>query len=130
MFLHMSVILLTGGGLRAGRTPPAGRPPQSRHPPGADTTPPPPGADPPPPRSRHPHPPSRHPPEQTPPPPESRLQHTFNERPVRILLECILVFIFTQFSAKIMYDNKLASSLGNPGSATEFRAMSFKRTIL
>ena len=68
------------------------------------------------PRSRHPlgsrHPPeqtplgSRHPPdqtprEQTPPrsrpppgadtPPISRLQHTVNEQPVRILLECILV---------------------------------------
>ena len=36
-------------------------PPQSRHPPEADT------------------------------PPGSRLQHTVNERPVRILLECILV---------------------------------------
>ena len=30
----------------------------------------------------------------TPPPPGSRLQHTVNERPVRILLECILVFFF------------------------------------
>ena len=71
----------------------------------------PPGADPP--GSRHPQeqtPQSRHPPEQTPPqsrhhppgadtpnppgadtPPRSRLQHTVNERPVRILLECILV---------------------------------------
>ena len=70
-----------------------------------------------PPRSRHPNreqthppeqlsPPSRpplgadNPPEQTPhrsrhpigaDPPGSRLQHTVNERPVRILLECILV---------------------------------------
>ena len=43
-------------------------PPRIRHPPGADT-----------------------PQEQT--PPGSRLQHTVNERPVRILLECILVFI-------------------------------------
>ena len=54
--------------------------PRSRHPPGADTPPRsrhPPGADPP--RSRH--------------PPGSRLQHTVNERPVRILLECILVNI-------------------------------------
>ena len=32
---------------------------------------------------------NRHPPEQT--PPGSRLQHTVNERPVRILLEYILV---------------------------------------
>ena len=92
----------------------------SRHPPGPDippgpqppwTTPqsrlsPPPDHPPeqtPPPWSRHPpqsrHPPwSRHPPEQTPPsppkqtpPPQSRHQHTVYERPVRILLECILV---------------------------------------
>ena len=64
---------------------------------------------PPPPRSRsRPHPPgsrhprmeadppgSRHLPEGRPPgadtPPEGRLQHTVYERPVRILLECILV---------------------------------------
>ena len=42
------------------------------------------------------HPPTRHPPDQTPPgpdtpPPGSRLQHTVNERPIRILLECVLV---------------------------------------
>ena len=76
-------------------------PPGSRHPSGADT-----------PQSRHPPEQtcplgadtlqSRHPPEQTHPqadspclgtdtPPESRLQHTVNEGPVRILLECILV---------------------------------------
>ena len=51
--------------------------------------------------------PTPHPEEQTPPqkiffaffflhffciPPESRLRHTVNKRPVRILLECILVF--------------------------------------
>ena len=48
--------------------PPGSRPPQTRHtPPGADT-PPRPGT-----------------------PPGSTLQHTVNERPVRILLECILV---------------------------------------
>ena len=52
---------------------------------GADT---PPGADTP--RSRHP-PQSRHHPPGSRHPPESRLQHTVNERPVRILLECILV---------------------------------------
>ena len=82
-----------------------GYPPQ-----GADT---PPGADPP--GSRPPTartmlplgadtPPEQTPPDQTPPeqthtpsreqtPPGSRLQHTVNERPVRILLECILVFL-------------------------------------
>ena len=69
------------------RHPPRSRhPPQSRHPP--EQTPP----------SRHSRadtPQSRHPPEQTTPradtPPESRLQDTVNERPVRILLKCILV---------------------------------------
>ena len=66
-------------------------PPDSRHPPGADT---PLGADPPrsrPPGSRHPprkqtpHPRSRH-------PPGSRLRHMVNERPVHIILKCILVY--------------------------------------
>ena len=50
-----------------------------------------------PPGSRHTPPRSRYPPEQTPPqnrhtPPGSRLRNTVNERPVRILLECILVW--------------------------------------
>ena len=35
--------------------------------------------------------PRRPPCKETPPPPGSRLRHTVNERPVRILLECILV---------------------------------------
>ena len=49
---------------------------------------PPPGADPP----RPDHPPEQTPPgADTPPPGRSRLRHTVNERPVRILLECILV---------------------------------------
>ena len=71
IFLHLSVILFTGGRVW-GRHP---RPPlpRSRHPPGAE----PPGAD-----TQW----VRHP-----PPPGSRLQHTVNERPLRILLECILV---------------------------------------
>ena len=58
------------------------------------------------PQSRHPSPGNRHPPGTTPlqtpqdhthtppgadTPPRSRLQHTIYERPVRILLECILV---------------------------------------
>ena len=94
--------------VHAGIPPPRSRHPLAgRHPPGAD----PPKADTPPeqahtPQSRHPpgsrhpwsrHPCSRHPPpeadtpqEQT-PPPGSRRRHTVNERPVRILLECILV---------------------------------------
>ena len=86
MFLHVSVILSTGGGslgrppLRPGRHPP---PPQGEAPPGPGRHPPdqadPPG-------------PGRPPRDQADTPPERRLQHTVNERPVRILLECILVF--------------------------------------
>ena len=83
MFLQASVILLTGGCLPQCML---GYPlPRSRHPP----------------RARHPPleqtPQTRHPPDQTPPrtrqppPPGSRLRHTVNERPARILLECILV---------------------------------------
>ena len=72
IFLHLSVILFTGGVCPLpGRTPLPARenPPACQgDPPGPD--PPPPGPD---------------------PPPGSRLQHTINERPVRILLECILV---------------------------------------
>ena len=70
------------------------------HPPGADTSPRSrpareqtcPGADTP--QSRQPPLWEQTPPEQT-PPPRTRLQHTVNERPVRILLECILVLYFT-----------------------------------
>ena len=72
------------------QTPPRADTPGADNPPGADT--PTPGAD---------HCPRADiPPEQTPPeadipgsrhPPRSRLQHTVYERPVRILLECILV---------------------------------------
>ena len=88
--------------------PPRNSHPLEQTPPRADT----------PPGSRH-TPRSRHPPEQTPPgvdtpleqtpppeqtppqadtppeqtPPRSMLRHTVNERPVRILLECILVVL-------------------------------------
>ena len=98
------------------QTPPPSRPnPRNRHPPGADT--PweqiPPGPDTPqeqtprpdtppqkqtPPRPDAPwsRPPgSRHPPDQI--PPGSRRQHTVNERPVSILLECILVICVILF---------------------------------
>ena len=69
-------------------TPPGSRPPRSIHPPGADT------------------PPTRHPPGADPPgadpPPGSRLQHTVYERPVRILLECILVrILFTEIDFQL-----------------------------
>ena len=59
--------------------PPQGEPPQTRQ------TPPGPGRTPPPRTGRPPPPPTR----QT-PPPGRLLQHTVNEQPVRILLECIL----------------------------------------
>ena len=83
MFLQASVILLTGGCLPQCML--GYPPPRSRHPPGPDI----------PPWSRPPQ--TRHPPrpdtpqDQTTPPPGSRLRHTVNERPARILLECILV---------------------------------------
>ena len=60
--------------------------PRTRHPLGPDT-----------PRSRQP-PRTRHPSGPGPSPPGSRLQHTVNERPVRIQLECILVLF--HFSTK------------------------------
>ena len=120
IFLHLSVILFRGGVCLSAcwDTNPLGADPPGADPPGAD----PPGADTP--QSRHPPeqipPPDQTPlPEQTPPradtprsrhppgadtpradthlppsPPGSRLQHTVYERPVRILLECILVVIF------------------------------------
>ena len=44
----------------------------------------------------HPHPRNRQTPRTRQTPPGSRLQHTVNERPVSILLECILVIIIHQ----------------------------------
>ena len=72
------------------QTPPPDQadPPQIRHtPPGSDTTPP---------WIRHHHPPPTRqtlPPGSGTTPPGSRLQHTVYKRPVRILLECILVIL-------------------------------------
>ena len=92
IFLQASVCP-QGGGVSASVH--AGIPPQSRHP-RREQTPPeqtPPREQTPLPREDPPR--ADTPPEQTPPgpdpPPGSRLQHTVNERPVRILLECILV---------------------------------------
>ena len=88
MFLHLSVILSTGGGsapLHAKIHPRDQRqvpPPQSRHtPPGTRGRYPPPRADPP--RSRSP----------LPPPAQCMLGDTGNKRAVRIILECNLVCI-------------------------------------
>ena len=79
IFSQACVILSTGGGsasVHAGIYPPRTRPPRQHQTlPPRDQTPP----------APIPHPGTR------PPPPGSRLQHTVNERPVRILLECILV---------------------------------------
>ena len=73
-----------------GRPPWEQTPPQTRHPPWEQTPP-----DQAPPQEQTPR-EQTHPLEQTPPgpgthPPRSRLQHTVNERTVRVLLECILV---------------------------------------
>ena len=114
MFLQVCVILFTGGvsaSVHAGihplpleqtppprsRHPPEQTPPQEQTPLGADT---PPGADTP----LEQTPPGSRPPLIRPPLiryttrdqvslPRSRLWHTVNERPVRILLECILVMV-------------------------------------
>ena len=81
------------GGSPLGRTPPpdqADPPPTRQTPP--DQADPPSGAHTPPPSDQADTPlgPGRPPPDQA-DPPGSRLQHTVNEGPVRILLECILV---------------------------------------
>ena len=73
------------GGAAGWRTPPPGW----RNPPGLDGEPPP--------RAGWRTPPQagwRTPPDGEPPPPGSRLRHTAYDRPVRILLECILVTLF------------------------------------
>ena len=76
IFLHLFVILFTGRGGLPGRTPLPGRNPPCQEEPPQDQTPP------------------RPTPPETKPSPGSRLQHAVNERPVRILLECILVSQF------------------------------------
>ena len=88
IFLHLSVIHSVHRGGRGSASVHAGIPPPPPHPTRSR-----------PPRTRQtPSRPGRPPREQTPthprpgrPPPGSRLQHTVNKRPVRILLECILV---------------------------------------
>ena len=80
MFLHLSVILFTGGGVAD--TNPLEQLPRADTPPGADT--PSPGADTPSPWSRRLLPRSRHP-----PPAQCIMGGTGNKWAVRILLECM-----------------------------------------
>ena len=86
MFLHVSVILLTGGVSGEPTPPDQGEPPQPRRtPPRTKENPP---------RTKeNPLGPRRTPPGPGRPPRGRTLQHTVNERPVRILLECILVYL-------------------------------------
>ena len=105
MFLQVSVILSTGGGLR--RTPPDQADPprdQGEPPPRTKENPPRPGR--PPPGSRRTPPDQADPPRsrRTPPPREEdcSIRSTVNERPVRILLECNLVFIFNLCHGNIL----------------------------
>ena len=114
IFLHLFVMLFTGGGGCASMHAGIPTPPNQADPPGSDINPPGPGR---PPRTRQtpqtrqtprtrqtpsrpgrPPPGPGRPPRIRHPPPGSRLQHTVYERPVRILLECILVVFF--FSKK------------------------------
>ena len=123
MFLQVSVILSTGGGSpenppldqadppRTKENPPSPRtkenpprtkenppPPDQENPPWTkENPPPPPDQGEPPPRTKE-----NPPPDQAdPPPPGRRLQHTVNERPVRILLECNLVSLCACFQIKV-----------------------------
>ena len=93
MFLQLSVILFTGGGLPqcmlgyhtpTRHPPPEQTPPWRRHPPGAGT-----------PQSRHPQ--SRHPPQCRDPPAQCMLRDTANKWAVCILLECNLVLLIFLF---------------------------------
>ena len=94
IFLHLFVILFTGGGVLP-QCMLGYQPPQIRQTP-PDQTPPPPRTRQTPPDQTPPHPgPGRHPPRPGRHPPRTRQtpsQHTVYERPVRILLECILVY--------------------------------------
>ena len=96
MFSHVSVILYTGGvseeppGTRETSSRPRRTPPDQTDPPWTKETPPD-QADPP--RTKE-NPPGRENPPAGRTPPGRRLQHTVNERPVHILLECILVMTY------------------------------------
>ena len=105
MFLHVSVILLTGG---FSRDPPQdqGEPPprtKENTPPGTKENPPRDQGEPPRDQGEHPPPGPGRPPQTKETPPGRTLQHTVNERLVRILLECILVYdLFLQGRGRAM----------------------------
>ena len=87
MFLHVSVILFTGGCTWAG-TPPGRYTPLGRYTPSGQVHPQPPGRYTP----RQVHPCGQVPPRRYTCPPTNTCWDTVNKRAVRILLECILVF--------------------------------------
>ena len=111
MFLQVSVILSMGGSPEnppwTRQTNPPGtkeKPPRDQGEPPRDQGEPPRDQGEPPRTKESPLGPRRTPPDQGEPPQEAdtppgrRLQHTVNERPVRILLECILVSLYFLFS--------------------------------
>ena len=123
IFLHLSVILFTGGSasVHAGIPPPweqtplthspreqtlweqtssRRHPPRTGHPPQEQTS-----QEQTPHWSRHTSPGADTPPELT-PPLESRLRHTVYERPVHILLECILVCIYSLLLVLVILHKK------------------------
>ena len=102
MFLHVCVVLFTGGGLRAGPSPGPGR--ENPPPPGTWQGEPPPrdlAGRTPPDQARHPPGPGRHLPHR-----EEDCSHTVNERPVRILLECILVDLIITCVIRINFSHQ------------------------
>ena len=102
IFLHLSVILFTGGLPQCmlgchplPRRPPGGRPPRRRHPCQGDPLPRrPPAKETPPPLPKRRPPAKETPPQKEVPPAKETPQHMVNEQPVCILLECILVPYF------------------------------------
>ena len=109
--------------------PPGSRPPLGADPPCPPPRPDPPGTRPPQeqttPREQTP-PRADTPPEQTPPLPGSRLQHTVNERPVRILLECILVSVLLLLTKSYFYVFSLFA-LTHVGSFKRWHSIYFYR---
>ena len=135
-FLHVSVILLTGG--VSGEHPPTKEnPPRTKETPPDQGEPPPDQGEPPwdqgePPLDQGEPPPwdqGKPPPDQADPPTPGRtLQHTVNERPVRILLECILVF---QVKSQTTYIGGSERNVrpANLGSTTAFFGDSLSRLV-